>query len=84
MNATPRHPLHLLASSVALAGGAGLATFALRRTRFEPTSAGLYNTPHGPIGITLAVLFAARLVRWRRRVLRAKHEREQAIGHAAQ
>jgi len=117
-----RHPLHLLAFSVALAGGAGLAAFALKRTRFEPTPAGLYYTPHGPIGIALAVLFVARLAyrfvevyvldtsaarsfaefaqspltlgafgliagyyawymvglaRWRRRVLRAKHEREQ-------
>lgn len=123
-----RHPLHLLAFSVALAGGAGLAAFALRRTEFEPTPTGLYYTPHGPIGISLAVLFVARLayrfvevyvldtsaarsfaefaqspltlgafglmagyyawymvglVRWRRRVLRAKHEREQGIGSGA-
>ncbi|MGC1175234.1 hypothetical protein [Polaromonas sp.] len=56
-----RYPAHLLAFALALALGAGLAVFALRRTRFEPTPAGLYYTPHGPIGIALAVLFVARL-----------------------
>ena len=56
-----RHPLHLLAFGTALALGAGLATYALHRTRFEPTPTGLYYTPHGPIGIALAVLFVARL-----------------------
>ena len=55
------HPLHLLAFAAALALGAGLAAYALGQTRFEPTPTGLYYTPHGPIGITLAVLFVARL-----------------------
>lgn len=54
-------PLHLLAFAAALAAGAGLAAFALGRTQFEPTPTGLYYTPHGPIGISLAVLFVARL-----------------------
>ena len=53
--------LHLLAFASALAMGGALAAFALRRTRFEPTPTGLYYTPHGPIGISLAVLFVARL-----------------------
>lgn len=60
-HANLRDPLHLLAFAAALAAGAGLAAFALGRTQFEPTPAGLYYTPHGPIGITLAVLFVARL-----------------------
>lgn len=56
-----RHPVHLLAFAVALAMGAGLAAFALARTRFEPSPSGLYYTPHGPIGLSLAVLFVLRL-----------------------
>jgi hypothetical protein len=56
-----RYPLHLLAFAVALAVGGGLAAFAFKRTRFEPTPAELYYTPYGPIGISLAVLFVARL-----------------------
>lgn len=56
-----RHPVHLLALAVALAVGGGLAMFALERSRFEPTPTGLYYTPHGPIGLSLAVLFVARL-----------------------
>lgn len=120
-----RQPPHLLAFAVALAVGGGLAAYALKRTRFEPTPAGLFYTPHGPIGVSLAVLFVVRLayrfievyaidtatsrsfgefarspltlgafglmagyyawymlglVRWRRRVLRAKREREARQG----
>lgn len=116
-----RHPFHLLAFTVSLVAGGGLAAFALERTRFEPAPTGLYYTPHGPIGLSLAALFVARLayrfievylidtatprsfaefahspltlgvfglmagyylwyavglVRWRRRVLRAKRKRE--------
>ncbi len=122
-----RHPLHLMAFAVALAAGGGLAEYALQGTRFEPTPTGLFYTPHGPIGISLAALFVARLayrlievyaidtatsrsfgefarspltlsafglmaghyawymlglVRWRRRVLRAKREREARQGDA--
>ncbi|MDE2414307.1 MAG: hypothetical protein KGM60_06055 [Comamonadaceae bacterium] len=124
-SANLRHPVHLLAFAGTLAIGSGLAAFALKRTQFEPTPAGLYYTPHGPIGLSLAVLFVARLayrfievyavdtaaprsfaefaqspltlgafglmagynawymlglVRWRRRVLRAKQEREAQRG----
>lgn len=56
-----RFPLHLVAFAIALAVGGGLAEFALGRTRFEPTPAGLYYTPQGAIGIALALLFVARL-----------------------
>lgn len=56
-----RHPLHLPAFAAALAAGGGLAAFALGRTQFNPTPSGLYYIPHGPIGISLAVLFVARL-----------------------
>jgi hypothetical protein len=122
-----RHPVHLLAFAGALAAGGGLAAFALGRTRFEATPTGLYYTPHGPIGLALALLFVARLayrlvevyainaaaprsfaefahspltlgafglmagyyfwymlglVRWRRRVLRAKRAREARRGGA--
>ncbi|MHA7599948.1 hypothetical protein ACX12L_08395 [Alicycliphilus sp. T452] len=120
-----RYPLHLLAFAAAVGAGAGLAAFALKRTRFEPTPTGLYYTPHGPLGVSLALLFLARivyrfievyaiapgtarsfaefahspltlgafglmagyhfwymlgLVRWRRRVLRAKHRRDAQRG----
>ncbi len=56
-----RHPIHLAALALALLAGAGLAAYALTRTRFEPTPTGLYYVPHGPIGIALALLFVARL-----------------------
>lgn len=57
-----RHePANLLAFALALAAGAGLARYAWSRTEFEPTPTGLYYTPHGPIGIALALLFVARL-----------------------
>lgn len=55
------HPVRLLAFAAALAAGAGLARYALHRTRFETTREGLYYTPHGPIGLSLAALFVARL-----------------------
>lgn len=56
------HTIQLLAFMAALAAGVGLAAYALGQTRFEPTRQGLYYTPHGPIGLSLAVLFVARLV----------------------
>lgn len=115
------YPMRLLAFAAALLAGAALAAYALGRTHFEPTPQGLYYTPHGPIGLAVAMLFVLRiayrvvemyvlgharphgfaefaqspltigafgvmagyqggymlgLVRWRRRVLRAKRERE--------
>jgi hypothetical protein len=59
--ANVRHPDHLLAFAVALAAGGALASWALKRTRFEPTPQGLFYYPHAPVGIALAVLFVARL-----------------------
>ena len=59
--ANVHRPVHLLALASALVAGSALAAFALKRTQFEPTRSGLYYTPHGPIGISLAVLFLARL-----------------------
>lgn len=38
-----------------------LAAFALGRIRSEATPTGLYYTPHEPVALTLAALFAARL-----------------------
>lgn len=55
------HPLNLLAFAAALLAGALLGAYALRHTRFEPTKLGLFYTPHGPIGLCIAVLFVARL-----------------------
>ncbi|MGZ5786776.1 MAG: hypothetical protein ACXWJM_12730 [Ramlibacter sp.] len=60
--ANVHRPVHLIAFALALLAGGCLATFALRRTRFDTTPKGLFYTPHGPIGISLAVLFVARIV----------------------
>lgn len=57
-----QRPLYLIAFALALLAGGCLAAYALRRTQFEPTPKGLFYTPHGPIGISLAVLFVARIV----------------------
>ena len=54
-------PVRLLMFALALAAGAALASVALRGTTFEATPRGLFYTPHGPIGLSLAVLFVARL-----------------------
>lgn len=57
-----RHPSHLVAFALAVAAGAALATYVFSYTKFEPTPHGLYYTPHGPIGIALAILLLVRLV----------------------
>ncbi len=56
-----QRPGYLLAFALALIAGGCLAAFALTRTQFEATPKGLFYTPHGPIGISLAVLFVARI-----------------------
>jgi hypothetical protein len=56
-----QHPLSLLALTLATLAGGSLAAFALTRTRFDPTPKGLFYTPHGPVGIALALLFVARI-----------------------
>ena len=56
-----QRPGYLAVFVLALISGACLAAYALSRTKFEPTSKGLFYVPHGPIGVSLAVLFLARL-----------------------
>lgn len=46
----------------ALAVGALLGYYGLARTQFEATPAGLFYTPHAPLGIALSLLFAGRVV----------------------
>lgn len=60
--ANVHRPVDSIAFALALLAGVCLAAFALRRTQFDPTPKGLFYTPHGPIGISLAVLFVARIV----------------------
>ena len=60
--ANAHRPVYLMVFGFALLAGAGLALFALRRTQFEATPKGLFYVPHGPIGISLAALFVARIV----------------------
>lgn len=60
--ANMRRPAYSGGLALALIVGGYLAHYALGRTHFEPTPQGLFYTPHGPIGISLAVLFVARLV----------------------
>jgi hypothetical protein len=56
-----RRPANLAVLAGTLAAGACLAAVALRQTTFEATRKGLFYTPHGPIGLLLALLFVARL-----------------------
>ena len=46
----------------ALAVGALLGCYGLAKTQFEATAAGLFYTPHAPLGIALSLLFAGRIV----------------------
>lgn len=46
---------------VSVVAGAALGHVAIKRTKFEPTSQGLFYTPYSPIALSLAVLFAVRL-----------------------
>jgi hypothetical protein len=45
-----------------LAGGALLALYGLRMTRFEPTPEGLFYTPNVHLGIALSLLFIGRVI----------------------
>jgi len=45
----------------ALGLGALLGAFGLKKTDFEPTSTGLFYTPHAHLGIALSLLFVARI-----------------------
>jgi hypothetical protein len=53
-------PLGWLAAG--LFAGALLGVYGLRKTRFEPTAAGLFYTPNAHLGIALSLLFAGRIV----------------------
>lgn len=55
------HPVMLVELAAFIAGGALLARHALSKTTFEATPGGLYYTPHQPLALALAVLFAARI-----------------------
>jgi hypothetical protein len=46
----------------ALAAGAVLGRYGLRRTRFEATAEGLFYTPHAPLGVALLALLAGRVI----------------------
>jgi len=58
------HPERLGFLGVGIALGGALAVFGLKKTRFERTPAGLFYTPHAPLGIGLSLLLVARIV-WR-------------------
>ena len=55
-------PLRLATLAGGLGCGALLAVYGLRRTRFEPTSQGLFYTPNAHLGIALSLLFVGRIV----------------------
>jgi hypothetical protein len=48
----------------AIACGALLGAYGLKKTRFEPTREGLFYTPNAHLGIALSLLFAGRIA-WR-------------------
>ena len=51
-------PLALLGG---LLGGGLLSQYGLKVTAFEPTSTGVYYTPHTGLGVALSLLFVARM-----------------------
>ncbi|MGZ5045684.1 MAG: hypothetical protein ACXWG1_11870 [Usitatibacter sp.] len=55
-------PERLAWLATALAAGAALGVFGLKRTRFEPTRQGLFYTPNAHLGIALSVVFVARIL----------------------
>lgn len=60
--AASAHVERLAILAVGLAGGAGLAVYGLRMTRFEPTPQGLFYTPNAHLGIALSLMFLGRIV----------------------
>jgi len=57
------NPMVLAWLAVGLAGGAGLAQYGLRSTRFEAIAGeGFFYTPNAPLGIALTVLFIGRIL----------------------
>lgn len=58
-------PLNLAGLTLMLAVGAALGRFGLTHTRFEAVpGVGLFYTPNAPLGITLSLVFVARIA-WR-------------------
>ena len=57
------HPLNLALLAAGLVGGALLAQYGLRSTRFEAIAGvGFFYTPNAPLGIALGVLFLGRIL----------------------
>lgn len=60
--ASVTHPSNLAALAVALAAGAALGAYGLRRTKFEAIPGqGFFYTPNAHLGIALSLLFIGRL-----------------------
>ena len=57
-------PFQLAALAAGAIAGIALATYGLRRTRFEQVGDDFFFTPHAPIGLAVALLFMARMA-WR-------------------
>ena len=55
------HPYAALALVAGVLGGAALGLLGLRLTKFEQTPLGLFYTPNAHLGITLSLLFIARI-----------------------
>jgi hypothetical protein len=57
------HPINLALLVAGLVGGALLAQYGLRSTRFEAVAGeGFFYTPNAPLGIALSVLFLGRIL----------------------
>lgn len=59
--ATLSHPERLAWLAAGLAGGAMLAVYGLRKTRFEVTPQGFFYTPNAHLGIALSLLLVGRI-----------------------
>lgn len=59
--ASHAHPERLGWLAGGLVLGALLGVFGLRKTRFEPTPAGLFYTPNAHLGIALSLVFVGRI-----------------------
>jgi len=56
------HPFQLAALAAGAIAGIALATYGLRRTRFEDTPEGYFFTPPSRMGILVAMLLVARVI----------------------
>jgi Na+(H+)/acetate symporter ActP len=62
--ASMTNPMTLIALAVALAAGAALGNFGIRKTTFEKVGDEFFFTPHARIGAFVAMLFIGRMA-WR-------------------